>query len=198
MGAFEKVNSGMLGLDNMLDYIRLGDNVVWQVSALDDYMLFTETFARQAVKDGRNLVYIRFAGHKPVLKDLSDIKVYELNAAAGFESFTVCVHNIITLEGKGSVYIFDSLSYLQVAWSTDLMMGNFFCVICPYLFELDTIAYFPVLRAHHSFETLARIRETTQILLDVYSDENLRYLHPIKVWNRYSPEMFLPHRIVRK
>lgn len=195
MGAFEKVNSGKSGLDNMLDYIRLGDNVVWQVSSLDDYMLFTETFARQAVKEGRNLIYIRFAGHKPVLKDLSDIKVYELNASAGFESFTVCVHNIITREGRESIYIFDSLSDLQVAWSTDLMMGNFFCVICPYLFEMDTIAYFPVLRAHHSFETLARIRETTQILLDVYSDENVRYIHPIKVWNRYSPEMFLPHRM---
>ena len=89
MGSFEKVNSGMSGLDNMLDYMRLGDNVVWQVSSLDDYMLFTESFARQAVKDGRNLIYIRFAEHKPVLKDLSDIKVYELNASVGFESFTV-------------------------------------------------------------------------------------------------------------
>ncbi|HIU74375.1 MAG TPA: phosphoenolpyruvate synthase [Candidatus Pelethocola excrementipullorum] len=195
MGSFEKVNSGMPGLDNMLDYMRLGDNVVWQVSSLDDYMLFTESFARQAAKDGRNLIYIRFAEHKPVLKDLSDIKVYELDASSGFESFTVNVHNIITQEGRGAIYFFDSLSDLQVAWSTDLMMGNFFCVICPYLFELDTIAYFPVLRAHHSFETLARIRETTQILLDIYSDEHVRYLHPIKVWNRYSPEMFLPHRM---
>lgn len=195
MGAFEKVNSGMPGLDDMLHYIRLGDNVVWQVSSLEDYMLFTEPFARQAVEEDRNVIYIRFAAHPPVLKDLSGIKVYELDASVGFENFTIYVHNIITQEGKGAIYFFDSLSDLQVAWSTDLMMGNFFCVTCPYLFELNTIAHFPVLRSHHSFAALARIRETTQLLLDVYSDESVRYLHPIKVWNRYSPEMFLPHRM---
>lgn len=195
MEAFERVNSGVPGLDAMLDHIRLGDNVVWQVSSLDDYRLFAELLVRRAVADGRNVIYIRFAGHAPVLQDLSGVKVYEPDAPAGFESFTVSVHNIITNEGRGSIYVFDSLSELQVAWSTDLMMGNFFRVTCPYLFELDTVAYFPVLRAHHSFDTLARIRETTQILLDVYSDGTLRYLHPVKVWNRYSPEMFLPHRM---
>lgn len=60
MGSFEKVNSGMSGLDNMLDYMRLGDNVVWQVSSLDDYMLFTESFARQAVKDAACLLQGRY------------------------------------------------------------------------------------------------------------------------------------------
>jgi hypothetical protein len=73
------------------------------------------------------------------------------------------------------------------------MVGNFFMVTCPYLFELDTIAYFAILRNHHSFQTVARIRETTQLLLDVYNfDENI-YVHPLKVWRRYSPTMFLPH-----
>lgn len=195
MEAFERVNSGVPGLDAMLDHIRLGDNVVWQVSSLDDYRLFTEPFARRAVAEGRNVIYIRFAGHAPVLQDLSGVTVYEPDASAGFESFTVSVHNIITQEGRGALYVFDSLSELQVAWSTDLMMENFFRVTCPYLFELDTVAYFPVLRAHHSFDTLAKIRETTQLLLDVYSDGTLRYVHPVKVWNRYSPEMFLPHRM---
>jgi len=50
--------------------------------------------------------------------------------------------------------VFDSLSDLQVAWSTDLMMGNFFCVTCPYLFELDTVALFPVLRGQGVKENL--------------------------------------------
>ncbi|OQB13742.1 MAG: phosphoenolpyruvate synthase [Firmicutes bacterium ADurb.Bin193] len=195
MAAFEKICSGITGLDSVLDYIRLGDNVVWQVSSLDEYRFFTEPFARQAAADNRNLIYIRFAGHEPVLQETAGVKIYQIDAAAGFESFTVSVHNIITKEGRGAFYIFDSLSDLQTAWSTDLMMGNFFCVTCPYLFKLDTVAYFPVLRTHHGFETLARIRETTQLFLDAYSDGRTRYLHPIKVWNRYSPEMFLPYRI---
>lgn len=47
-------------------------------------------------------------------------------------------------------------------------MGNFFRVTCPYLFQLDTVAYFPLLRGRHSFEAVERIRDTTQLLLDVY------------------------------
>ena len=66
-------------------------------------------------------------------------------------------------------------------------------VTCPYLFELDTIAYFAILRNYHSFQTVARIRETTQLLLDVYDFEGNFYVHPLKVWRRYSPTMFLPH-----
>ena len=72
------------------------------------------------------------------------------------------------------------------------MMGNFFRVTCPYLFQLDTVAYFPLLRGRHSFEAVARIRDTTQLLLDVYRGGRI-YPHPLKVWNRYSTKMFLPH-----
>ncbi|MCD7709390.1 MAG: PEP/pyruvate-binding domain-containing protein [Clostridiales bacterium] len=72
-------------------------------------------------------------------------------------------------------------------------MGNFFRVTCPFLFRLDTVAYFPLLRGRHSYSAVAKIRDTTQLLLDVYSDSDKIYIHPLKVWNRYSPEMFTPH-----
>ncbi|MBM6803409.1 phosphoenolpyruvate synthase [Mediterraneibacter glycyrrhizinilyticus] len=60
------------------------------------------------------------------------------------------------------------------------------------MFQLDTVAYFPLLRGRHSFEAVERIRDTTQLLLDVYRGDRI-YLHPLKVWNRYSTKMFLPH-----
>lgn len=193
MAAFDKICSGYPGMDEILDYIRLGDNVVWQISELDEFRMFAEPFARQAVKDGRNVIYIRFAQHDPVLKDLSGIKVKEFDPDEGFEAFTVAIHEEITRQGIDAFYVFDCLSELQSVWYTDLMMGNFFRVTCPYLFELDTVAYFPLIRGRHSFDAVARIRDTTQLLLDVYSNEKHVYLHPLKVWNRYSDRMFLPH-----
>ncbi len=193
MAAFDKIYSGFPQMDEILDYIRLGDNVVWQVSSIDEFRMFAEPFARQAVKDGRNVIYIRFAQHEPVLKDLNGIKVCEFNPDEGFEPFTVSIYEQITKEGRDAFYVFDCLSELQSVWYTDLMMGNFFRVTCPYLFELDTVAYFPLLRGRHSFDAVARIRDTTQLLLDVYSNETYLYLHPLKVWNRYSSRMFLPH-----
>lgn len=192
MAAFDKILSGHPQLDEILDHIRLGDNVVWQVSSIDEFRVFAEPFARQAVRDGRSVIYIRFAQHEPVLKDTSGIQVCTFNPDAGFEAFTVAIHETITQEGREAFYIFDCLSELQSVWYTDLMMGNFFRVTCPYLFDLDTVAYFPLLRGRHSYDAVARIRDTTQLLLDVYSGEKYFYLHPLKVWNRYSPKMFLP------
>ena len=117
----------------------------------------------------------------------------EFDPDEGFEAFTVAIHNEITRKGRDAFYVFDCLSELQSVWYTDLMMGNFFRVTCPYLFELDTVAYFPILRGRHSFDAIARIRETTQLLLDVYSNEKWIYLHPLKVWERNSETMFMPH-----
>ena len=193
MAAFDKICSGYPQMDRILDYIRLGDNVVWQISELDEFRMFAEPFARRAVSDGRNVIYIRFAQHEPVLKDLNGIKVREFDPEEGFEAFTVAIHEEITCQGREAFYVFDCLSELQSVWYTDLMMGNFFRVTCPYLFELDTVAYFPLIRGRHSFDAVSRIEDTTQLLLDIYSNQNDLYLHPIKVWNRYSDRMFLPH-----
>ena len=77
------------------------------------------------------------------------------------------------------------------------MMGNFFRVTCPYLFKLNTAAYFPVIRGRHSLDAIAKIRDTTQLFLDVYSGDQV-YLHPLKVWNRYSSKMFMVHTCGRQ
>ncbi|MCD8019713.1 MAG: PEP/pyruvate-binding domain-containing protein [Clostridiales bacterium] len=195
MAAFERIISGVNGMDEALDSIRLGDNVVLQVTELSEYMFFARAFAAQAIRDKRNLIYIRFAQHEPVLEPQEGVKIFEFDPDQGFESFTVAIRERITEEGFDAFYVFDSLSELQSVWYTDLMMGNFFRVTCPYLFILDTVAFFPILRGRHSHDAVARIRETTQLFLDVYSDRNGddMYLHPLKVWNRYSESMFLPH-----
>ncbi len=193
--AFEPVPSGCPGLDQALDYLRLGDNVVWQVSTLEEYRMFAEPFARQAVADGRKMVYIRFGRHDPVLSDLTGITVKTFDPEEGFEAFTVRIHEEINRLGREVFYVFDCLSGLQSAWYTDLMMGNFFQVTCPRLFELDTVAFFPLLRGRHSFEAVGRIRATTQVMLNLYPAGNpvsRVYLMPAKVWNRYSEQMFLP------
>lgn len=195
MAAFDKVNSGIAGIDQALDNIRMGDNVVWQLTHLEDFRCIVEPFVRQALKDGRDLVYIRFAEHIELVKPHPHITRYELNPHEGFEPFSVKVRSIITEHGRDAFYVFDCLSELQVAWSADLMMGNFFRVTCPYLFILDTVAYFPIIRGSHSQSAVNKIRDTTQLFIDVFSDDSKLFVHPLKVWNRQSPTMFAPHAV---
>lgn len=192
---FKPIKSGFSSLDNLLDNIRLGDNVVMQVNNLVDFKKMALAFTKQAILDNRNINYIRFAQHPPILDVQTGLKIHTLNPTLGFETFTIAVYDIIEREGFDAFYVFDCLSDLQVAWSTDLMMGNFFCVTCPFLFELNTVAYFPVIRGHHDYSTIARIQETTQLLINIYSNSTELYIHPLKVWNRYSADMFLPHKL---
>lgn len=192
MAAFDRVCSGIPQMDEVFDNIRLGDNVVWRVDNLDEFKLFVKPYVRQAIADKRNLIYIRFAAHEPLLEEQEGLKIVNVELNHRFENFTVEIHEIISREGRDAFYVFDCLSELQTAWATDLMMGNFFRVTCPYLFILDTVAFFPLIRGKHSFQAIAKIRDTTQLFLDVYSDEKNVYVRPDKVWNRYSETMFLP------
>jgi hypothetical protein len=186
-------STGIDGLDTVLTGLEKGDNVVWQVDHIENFTAFVDPYIERAKQQERRLVYLRFADHKPLVKPDTGVRIYNLNAGSGFEAFTTQIHAIIADEGKEAYYVFDCLSYLLDVWATDLMIGNFFMVTCPFLFELDTIAYFALLRNRHSYKTIARIRETTQLLLDLYNVDGKNYLHPLKVWKRYSPTMFLPH-----
>jgi len=188
------VTSGLPGLDAILGGLRLGDNVVWRVDSVDDYRAFVVPFAAAATADGRRVVYVRFGSHAPVLAATEVAAVYDLDALRGFESFTVRLHTILAAEGRDVFYVFDCLSDLLDAWATDGMIGNFFRVTCPYLFELDTVAHFALRRSDHSTATVDAIRTTTQLLIDLYNESGSLYLHPLKVWQRHSPTMFLPHR----
>ncbi len=187
------ISTGIKGLDAVIAGLRTGDNVVWQIDDIKDYIGLVTPFVRQALAEDKKVIYMRFASHKELLEPSPRIKRYELNADAGFESFTAKVNTIITREGEGAYYVFDCLSELLSAWATDLMIGDFFMVTCPYLYELKTVTYFSILRNSHSYKSIALIRETTQLLMDVYHCEGSLYIHPLKVWNRYSPTMFLPH-----
>ena len=196
MKAFDRIRSGFPELDGVLDNIRLGDNVVWQVSNLEEYKLFARAFARQCIEEKLNLIYVRFSGHEPILEPMEGLRIIPVELTHRFETFTIDVHRIIEQEGREAFYVFDCLSELEEAWATDLMMGNFFHLTCPYLFSLDTVAYFPVLRGRHSFAAIEQIRDTTQLLLDVLPDRHAPdtlYVRPVKVWERSSSTMFHPH-----
>jgi len=187
------IQSGIEALDQVLQGIRLGDNVVWQVDRLEDYGYFAEPFAEAAIAGRRRLVYLRFASHLPVLAPRPELEMIELDPGQGFDSFTRQVHSLIEACGCKVFYVFDNLSALVAEWATDELLANFFQATCPFLFELETVAYFALTRGQHAHYAVARIRDTTQILVDVYHARGQMHIHPLKVWDRYSPQMFLPH-----
>lgn len=189
------ISTGITSLDQILQGLRLGDNVVWQVDHLEDYQFFADAFAQAAVKANRRLLYLRFAAHAPVLPPGRGAEVLELNPRAGFDVFSSDLHRIIAREGREVFYVFDNLSALVSDWATDELLANFFQITCPFLFELGTVAYFALTRTRHSNRAIGRIRDTTQVLIDLYRVKGRVYLQALKVSDRYSAEMFRPHLV---
>ena len=167
--------------------------MVWRVAELNDFKLFVEPYITRGIQDKRNLIYFRFAEHEPLVKECPEVKTIVVPLSHRFETFTVEIHNEIEKAGMEAFYVFDCLSELQAAWATDLMMGNFFRVTCPFLFQLDTVAFFPIIRGKHSVHAIDKIVDTTQLFIDVYKDARDIYVRPEKVWNRNSKTMFRPH-----
>lgn len=195
MDRHDKISTGLAGFDQVIDHLRFGDNVVWQVDSIISYQKMANAFIRQAKSEHRRMVYVHFGSHAPLIESDREITIYEIDASRGFESFATEVHNMVEKEGRKVFYVFDCLTDLLENWYSDLMIGNFFKVTCPFLYELDTIAYFAIIRNVHTYSTIAGIRETTQLLLDLYQVNKNLYIHPLKVWQRYSPTMFFPHQI---
>jgi len=110
------VSSGIVELDGIIEGLRPGDNVVFQVEKLPDYVFFATPFIRSALEEGRNCVYIHFAPYHPIIDDYPGLEVIEVDPGRGFDHFSRTVHNIVEEQGKGAVYLVDNLSALAVAF----------------------------------------------------------------------------------
>ena len=192
------ISSGITALDEVIKGLHLGDNVVWQVDNLKDYSHFVQPFADHMIRTSGNCVYLRFAPHPPVIKARRGLIIKKVSPKSGFDFFSAEMHRVIEKSAKKKFFILDNLSALVEEWATDELLANFFQVICPFLRELNTIAYFALIRGQHAYSAVARVRDTTQILIDVYRIKGKMYIHPLKVWGRYSPQMFLPHEFTDK
>ena len=186
-----QVSTGLAGLDRVFRGIMAGDNIVWQVDGIDDYVPLVEPFCQYARSRGRKLVYFHFARHPALVDEGPGVEVQVLDPGEGFEPFLTAIHKTIEQTGRGAYYVFDCLSDLVADWYSDQMLGNFFMLTCPYLYRLDTVAYFGLLRGRHSRLAVEPVRATTQLFLEVFGRGQTLYLLPIKTEFRHSPTIHL-------
>jgi hypothetical protein len=187
------LTTGLPGLDRVLKGVLIGDNIVWQVDSIEEYRELVTPYCEAAVQNERKLVYFRFARHEALVSAEDGAEVYEFDPEEGFENFIASIHGVIEKTGHGAFYVFDCLSRLAIDWYSDEMLGNFFMLTCPYLFDVETVAYFGIFRNYHTTQAISPILETTQLFLDVYRHKDELYVRPIKAQHRYSPTMNMLH-----
>ena len=82
-----KFSSGIPALDGILQAILPGDNVVFQIDELEDYIPFVKAFSEYCNEENLDLVYFRFADHEELLPPGIKASVYILYPEKRFEYF---------------------------------------------------------------------------------------------------------------
>jgi len=193
MSRLEKIKTGLVGLDNILQNVRQGESVVWQISDNEDYEYFAGHFAAQGIKEGHNVIYFRFSDYSPILEPQEGLDVINVDLNAGFEKFTVSVYRVLEKQNPGTYYIFDCMSELQAVWAADFMMRNFFKAIAPFIKEMKCNAYFSIIPKRHSYDSIRQITDTADICINTIKGLEGRYIQPLKASNRTSATIFFPH-----
>lgn len=190
------LSTGIESLDRVLRGLLPGDNLVWQAESMEDFSSFAQPYGQAAAELGRRLIYFRFDRNTlPFLKEADGIQICPLQLESGFEKTVIQIRRAVREAGRGAYFLFDSLSALADEWCSDRMLGNFFMLICPYVYDMESLAYFPLLRRQHSNDATAPITRTTQIFIDIHRHKGGLYLHPSKVEHRYSPTMYMLHKV---
>ncbi|MEE8403361.1 MAG: DUF835 domain-containing protein [Candidatus Hydrothermarchaeaceae archaeon] len=184
-------SSGIASLDRVLGGIRLGDNIVWNVPPNGEYASFVEPFVSRALENEYKVVYVKIDG---ALEDVIGkmAEVFDATSARSIGEFTKRVNSMIDEKGERAHYVFDCLSSLEDRYGENAVT-TFFEVTCPHLFVLETVTYFSLLRGVHEGSTIARVKDITQIMIDIGSIGGDIILQPVKIWDRYEEGMFKPH-----
>ena len=185
--------TGWPALDDVLDGIRPGDNIVWAVDHVSNYQKLVVPYEAAARKAGQRRVYFRFGPDEPLLDAAAGVEIHRVDPAVGFEGFMRAVHRVIEDCGPGAAYIFDCISHLADAWMSDQALGNFFVLTCPRLRDLQTVTYFAIERERHSIHALRPILETTQFYLEWFTVEERDCIRPVKVQYRSRAAMDTIH-----
>jgi PAS domain S-box-containing protein len=191
------LSTGIFSLDSVFSKIDPGDNLVWQVDDFRDYEIFVKPFVKYCLSHDFKIVYVSFNGALiHVLKKIAGsrkIEIAEFSEIEDMGEYEKRLTGHIIGNGEGVMYIFDSLTVLKEIWHSDKKLSEFFEKICPVLYDMKDLAYFAIERGKHDIETIGRIKDTAQIFMDIARTNGRILIQPIRVLNRYSPDMFKPH-----
>jgi transcriptional regulator with XRE-family HTH domain len=55
-----KISTGIRSINNLIDSLHIGDNIVWEVDAGTSYDVFVQSFIRQSFDDSQKVIYVSF------------------------------------------------------------------------------------------------------------------------------------------
>ncbi|MBD0349418.1 MAG: helix-turn-helix domain-containing protein [Thermoleophilia bacterium] len=167
-GGSEVASSGAAPLDTLLGGLFWGDNVVWEVSAVEAAAPFYAAAAAASGYDGR--IYVRVSEREPTDPSLDVIDARPGRPHAAPAPLLRALAE--RCESGRNLLLIDGLDAMIVNWGAPLA-EQFFARCCPQLLELGAVAYW-TLPPGDAYPQLRRtVEEVTQCIFAL-GDDRLR------------------------
>jgi transcriptional regulator with XRE-family HTH domain len=167
----QKVSTGLGALDEVLEGLYWGDNVVWEVDGASVAPFYRAIAARAETFEGRTFVALTDAAPEVAVDGLEVMRAGPGTALAHPADLLREVHRLCRPGGR-RLLLFDSLDRMVEAWGVSRARG-FFARCCPMLLDLGAIGYW----AMSTGDGMAAVRDTvasvTQCILRL-DDRNIR------------------------
>lgn len=160
--------TGLTSLDDLIDGVRVGDNLVIQSHGGVALDVVVERFV--AARDRRALVACTAGIAWPIASpDVVVTDLLEANSHGGLDSFEAAQALVATLDeqaGGEALFVFWTLTAMQEAWGPDKAL-SFFLWACPRLYRRGSIALWPMDPDRHRANVLRRLADITQVIVDI-------------------------------
>lgn len=174
----DRLTSGVADLDELLDGLILGDNVVWVIDAADVAARLEDALLREALRRGQRCIYVTASVNPARLRERVDPAVTILDARArGRHADPVALEAAIIEGARGTppgCVVVDGLDRFARRWGPDKAV-TFFSRVCPMLFDLGGLAYWRAPRKELGNSFVDQIAQVTQCVLEV-ADQHLRVI----------------------
>jgi transcriptional regulator with XRE-family HTH domain len=172
-----ELTTGVPALDELIDGVRVGDNLVILGPDAATLDAVGRAFVA-AVADGPTVV-VRTTDRAPappppdvVLLDWSERPdttrpaAGTAEGAAAFRTALAALDDADTAAGEGASFLIDSLTGVQDRWGAELALEAFLST-CPRLYRRGSVAMWLLVRDRHDRAFLDRLCEITQVVIDV-------------------------------
>ncbi len=172
-GRDDRVRSGVSDLDELLDGLILGDNVVLVTEAPDLARRLEDALITESLARGQRCFYVSAGSDLPKLRPRLPAAVTVLDARPRGDFADPGALESALVEGSrgtppGCVVV-DALEAFARRWGNDRAVG-FFSRLCPRLFDLGALAYWRASREPLGRSFIERITKVTQCVLDLGED----------------------------
>ena len=89
------ISTGFNRLDNIINHLHRGDNVLWRIDSIDNYLFFSDAFASISIEKNKPVVYFRYGSHKAILREQPGVRIIQSHPENSFVTFirvVLCVH----------------------------------------------------------------------------------------------------------